>query len=183
MRRTWGPPFGPHGNSTDKNCSGRACGKQVRGTAPAGSPRPRLAATTRPPGLPASAREKLAWRSSSTQSASSLRAGGSSCVGTVAAMRNLAGRRFSATSRYHDSAPRIAGSSQIVRLAKSPTGRLLGSIYILRRRRRPSPAHICKYLPPLSRLSADGRQLLPRRAPVVWLPPPGCAPHDRHITI
>src|SRR5262249_2927857 len=43
----------------------------------------------------------------------------SSCVATVAAMRNLAGRRFSATSRYHDSAPRIAGSSQIFSLARS----------------------------------------------------------------
>jgi hypothetical protein len=32
---------------------------------------------------------------------------GSSCVATVAAIRNLAWRRFSATSRYHDSAPRI----------------------------------------------------------------------------
>jgi hypothetical protein len=27
------------------------------------------------------------------------------------------------------------------------------------------------------------RQLSPGRAPVVRLPPPGCAPHDRHITI
>src|SRR5262245_66180352 len=44
-------------------------------------------------------------------------------------MRNLAGRRFSATSRYHDSALRIDGSSQIVSLAKSPMGRLLGLIY------------------------------------------------------
>jgi hypothetical protein len=32
---------------------------------------------------------------------------GSSCVATVAALRNLAWRRFSATSRYHHSAPRI----------------------------------------------------------------------------
>src|SRR5207245_1257246 len=59
----------------------------------------------------------------------SLLAAGSSCAATVAAMRNLAGRRFSATSRYHDSAPRIARSSQIVSLAKSPTGRLLRFIY------------------------------------------------------
>jgi hypothetical protein len=35
----------------------------------------------------------------------------------VAAMRNLAGRRFSATSRYQDSAPWTAGSSQIFNLA------------------------------------------------------------------
>src|SRR5262249_32095080 len=68
-------------------------------------------------------------RSSSTQSVSSLLAGGSSCVAIVAAIRNLAGRRFSATSRYHDSAPRTAGSSQIVSVAKSLTGRLLRFIY------------------------------------------------------
>jgi hypothetical protein len=48
-------------------------------------------------------------RSSSAHSTSSLLAARSSSVVTVAAMRNLAGRRFSATSRYHDSAPRIAG--------------------------------------------------------------------------
>src|SRR6516225_1593482 len=57
--------------------------------------------------------------SSSAHKASSLLAAGSSCVATVAAIRNLAGRRFSATSRYHDSAPRIAGSSQILSWAKS----------------------------------------------------------------
>src|SRR5262249_48785435 len=68
-------------------------------------------------------------RSSSIQRASSLHARGSSCVATVAAMRNLAGRWFSATSRYHDSALPIAGSSQIFSLAKSPTGWLLGFIY------------------------------------------------------
>jgi hypothetical protein len=45
-------------------------------------------------------------------------------VATVEAMRNLAGRRFSATSKYHDSAPRIAGSSQILSLAKSLTSQL-----------------------------------------------------------
>jgi hypothetical protein len=38
-------------------------------------------------------------RSSSAQSASSLDATGSICVASVAAMRNLAGRRFSATSK------------------------------------------------------------------------------------
>src|SRR5262249_34966940 len=43
--------------STDKNCSARACGRQVRGTAPTGSDRPPLAAMTRPPGSPASARQ------------------------------------------------------------------------------------------------------------------------------
>ena len=46
-------------------------------------------------------------RSSSIQRASSLLATGSSCVATVAAIRNLAGRRFSATSRDHDFAPRV----------------------------------------------------------------------------
>ena len=40
-------------------------------------------------------------------------------MATVAAMRNLAGRRFSATSRYQGSAPRTAGSSQIFSLARS----------------------------------------------------------------
>ena len=40
-------------------------------------------------------------------------------IATDAAMRNFAGRLFSATSRYHDSAPRIAGSSQILKRAKS----------------------------------------------------------------
>src|SRR5215471_1118258 len=58
-------------------------------------------------------------RSSSAHNASSQLTRGSSPVATVAAMRNLAGRRFSATSRYHDSAPRIAGSSQIFSLARS----------------------------------------------------------------
>jgi hypothetical protein len=53
-------PAARHGNSTDKNCGGRACGKQARGTAPAGSTHPPLVATTRPSGLPASAREKSA---------------------------------------------------------------------------------------------------------------------------
>ena len=45
-------------------------------------------------------------------------------MATVAAMRNLAGRRFSATSRYHASAPRIAGSSQTLSFAKSRMNRL-----------------------------------------------------------
>src|SRR5262249_56837460 len=62
-------------------------------------------------------------RLSSTHSASSLLVAGSSSVATVAAMRNLAGR-FSATSRYHASAPRIAGSSQTFSLAKSRMNRL-----------------------------------------------------------
>src|SRR5215471_3848678 len=57
--------------------------------------------------------------SNSAQSASSPLAAGSSCVATVAAIRNLAGHRFSATSRYHDNAPRIAGSSQTLSWAKS----------------------------------------------------------------
>jgi hypothetical protein len=56
-------------------------------------------------------------------------------MATVAAMRNLAGRRFSATSKYHDSAPRIAGSSQILSRAKSLMNRspwlYLSSITIL----------------------------------------------------
>src|SRR5262249_62171163 len=47
-----------------------------------------------------------------------------SCVATVAAMRNLAGRRFSATSRYHPSVPRIAGSSQTLSFDKSRMNRL-----------------------------------------------------------
>ena len=60
---------------------------------------------------------------------SSMIPGAAHCVAMVAAMRNLAGRRFSATSRYHDNAPRIAGSFQIVSLPRSLMGRLLGSIY------------------------------------------------------
>src|SRR5262249_23643020 len=43
---------------------------------------------------------------------------GSTFVATVAAMRNLAGRRFSATSKYQDKAPRMAGSSQTFSLLK-----------------------------------------------------------------
>ena len=58
-------------------------------------------------------------RSSSAQSASSLDATGSICVASVAAIRNLAGRRFSATSRYQDRPSRIAGSPQIFKCAKS----------------------------------------------------------------
>ena len=43
----------------------------------------------------------------------------------LVAMRNLAGRRFSATSRYHDNVPRIAASSLILKPAKSLMERLL----------------------------------------------------------
>src|SRR5262249_7041250 len=67
-------------------------------------------------------------RSSSAHNASSQLTTGSSPVATVAAMRNLAGRRFSATSRYQDSAPRTAGSSQIFSLARSL---MKSSIYCL----------------------------------------------------
>src|SRR5262249_62040311 len=69
-------------------------------------------------------------RSSSAHNASSQLTSGSSPVATVAAMRNLAGRRFSATSRYQDRAPRIAGSSQIFSLAKS----LMNGVYPLPKR-------------------------------------------------
>jgi hypothetical protein len=48
-----------------------------------------------------------------------LAASGSMGVATVAAIRNLAGRQFSATSRYQDKLWRIAGSSQILKRAKS----------------------------------------------------------------
>src|SRR5215831_7445737 len=44
---------------------------------------------------------------------------GSSWIGRVAAIPNLAGLRFSATARYHDRLSRIAGSSQILNRAKS----------------------------------------------------------------
>src|SRR5262249_38293765 len=64
-------------------------------------------------------------RSSSDQSAFSLAAVGSISVTTVAAIRNLAGRRFSATSRYHDRLSRIAGPSQSFKCARSLMGQLL----------------------------------------------------------
>ena len=54
--------------------------------------------------VPHRARKIGVSRSSSTHSTASLLSAGSSSVAIVAAMRNLAGRRFSATSRYHDSA-------------------------------------------------------------------------------
>jgi hypothetical protein len=68
------------------------------------------------------ARKSGVSRSSSAHSASSISDAGSSSAATVAAMRNLAGRRFSATSRYHESALWIAGSSQILSLARSLIG-------------------------------------------------------------
>ena len=40
----------------------------------------------------------------------------------VAAIRNLAGRRFSATSGYQDRLSRAAGSSQIFKCAMSSNG-------------------------------------------------------------
>src|SRR5262245_44614501 len=54
-------------------------------------------------------------------------------------MRNLAGRRFSATSRYHDSAPRIAESSQTLSLSKSLMNRPSLIVSIPWRRPRPRP--------------------------------------------
>jgi len=51
-------------------------------------------------------------RSNSAQSASSAEVAGSSWVGRVAAIRNLAGLRFSATARYQDRPSRIAPDSQ-----------------------------------------------------------------------
>ena len=122
-RRTWSPPRGRRGNPMDRNCSGRACGRRARGTAPGGSVLPPPAATSHPPGSPRQrARNIGVRRSSSAQSASSPLAAGSSFVATVAAMRNLAGRRFSATARYQDKAPQMAGSSQTVSLVKSLMG-------------------------------------------------------------
>jgi hypothetical protein len=79
------------------------------------------------------ARKSGARRSSSAQSASSLSDTGSSPAARVAAIRNLAGRRFSATSRYHESALWIAGSSQILSLAKSLMGRLPSAAFIRQR--------------------------------------------------
>jgi hypothetical protein len=102
-------------------------------------------------------------RSNSTQSASSLLAKRSSGVPTVAAMRNLAGRRFSATSRYHDSAPRIAGSCQIVSLAKSLMDGPASSIFDVRacwgafRFALGTPAPTCRRRP----LSKRGDRSLP----------------------
>jgi hypothetical protein len=58
-------------------------------------------------------------RSNSVQSASSPEVAGSSWVARVAAMRNFAGLRFSATARYQDRPSRIAGSLQIPSPAKS----------------------------------------------------------------
>jgi hypothetical protein len=61
---------------------------------------------------------------SSSKRGSSLAAAGSICVARI---RNLAGRRFSATSRYHDRLSRIAGLSQIFKCAKSLIERLLAA--------------------------------------------------------
>jgi hypothetical protein len=83
-------------------------------------------------------------RSSSAHSTSSLLAARSSSVVTVAAMRNLAGRRFSATSRYHDSAPRIAGilpNSQLGQVAHE----LASCLYSPARRCRSQP-HFTNYV-------------------------------------
>jgi hypothetical protein len=75
---------------------------------------------TRVRGSPATLQEiSVLSGQSSAQSASSLEVAGSSWVGRVAAIRNLAGLLFSATARYQDRPSRIAGSSQIFNRAKS----------------------------------------------------------------
>jgi hypothetical protein len=119
-RQAWRPLPGRRGSPKGRNCSGPACGRQARGQAPGGSG-PALPAVSGAPARIACqhATKTGVSRSSSAHSESSLLAAGSRRAATVAAMRNLAGRRFSATSRYHDSAPRIAGSSQILRLPRS----------------------------------------------------------------
>ena len=133
MRRTWIPPRGRRGNSRGRNCSGRACGRRARGIARGGLVRPLLLAAPPPLGSRASARKSGMRRSSSAQSTSSPSAAGSSRAATVAAMRNMAGRRFSATSRYHESALWIAGSSQILILAKSLMCRHPSAAFVRRR--------------------------------------------------
>jgi hypothetical protein len=68
------------------------------------------------------ARKTGVRRSNSAQSAFPLLAAGSNFMAIVAAIRNLAERRFSATSGCHDNEPRIAGSFQMLSLARSLIG-------------------------------------------------------------